>query len=82
MAAHAWFAVVLALTYAAVINASNPDVQLGWSSAATHRNPWHWNERLWFLVFGNTLFFGVLAIRDILTANVGPKWPKIRVSPT
>lgn len=80
VAAHAWFGIILALAFAATLNYGKPSTQLGWLSAATTRHPWHWNERLWYLVFGNTLFFGALAMRDVLVSNVGPKWPKSRVS--
>ncbi|BEI86431.1 hypothetical protein CcaverHIS002_0607180 [Cutaneotrichosporon cavernicola] len=80
LAAQASAAIFFALAFAGVQNHLYPSSGLGWSSASTPRYPWHWNERLWFLVFGNTVFFGLLALRDVLVGNVGPKWPQSRAA--
>ncbi|CAK9784342.1 hypothetical protein CC85DRAFT_284830 [Cutaneotrichosporon oleaginosum] len=76
LAAHAFAALVLALAFTGAQNHYNPASGLGWSSAATTRYPWHWNERIWFLVLGNTVFMTTMALRDVLVCNVGPKWPQ------
>lgn len=68
---------MFALTFAATLNARS-NVQLGWLNPSP-RYPWHGNERLWFLVLGNTMFFGGLAIRDVLKSRIGPFYPQNRL---
>ncbi|GMK57371.1 hypothetical protein CspeluHIS016_0402050 [Cutaneotrichosporon spelunceum] len=77
---HVLAAILFALAFSSVQNLLRPSSGLGWSSATTPRYPWHWNERLWFLVFGNTVFIGLLALRDVLARNIGPKWPQKRAA--
>lgn len=77
LASHWMFGCVLAIAFAASLDARS-DVNLGWLNPSP-RYPWHGNERLWFLVLGNTTFFGGLALRDILQSQIGPFYPKTRL---
>lgn len=77
-AAYVALGIVVALLYSWSMNLRNPDSALGWFSS-TPRHPWHGNERLWFLVLGNTLFFWSLAVRDVLKVTFLPKWPRALV---
>jgi len=63
--------------YAFSLNTRNSAAALGWFNP-TPRHQWHLNERLWFIVLGNTAFFFGIAVRDVLRVTYLPKWPKTR----
>lgn len=79
LVAYVLFGIVFALAYGFTLTSRTPSVALGWF-APTKGYKWHGNERLWFLVSGTVVFFFSIGLRDVFATQLGPRWPKTRVS--